>query len=411
MKKALLLVPAAGLLLVLGAFVWHRGFRPIAAPPAPPPAPPAARLEAHGYGEHLHLDASPAFPPGTPGGSLLLRVTGRSSPVPDARITLMRAGEEARMSVRTGADGAFLVLQIPPGTYVASVQHPRFLPGEFQVSVAPGLRTTSDFDLKTGARVFGRITDAAGSPLAGSSALPIDATSLMPFGPHMGATADADGRYELPPLMPGAYGIRFRHPRYRIRDHLGLQIRSTGEEIEVNAALDDGQRIQGRVVDEQGVPLSKARVLFGNGGSGGVTETDADGRFIIYGLTEEPCGGSASLKGYGTAYRRGVAPGAKDVEFRLSKGGALAGRVMAEPMPEQFVVMLSKYEPELGRPLRIQTKAFTQPPGGAFEVEDLGSGMWTVEVESPDYDCLDRPEVTVSPGQTSGGLLIRLRKK
>lgn len=412
MKKALLLVPAAGAILVLVLFLWHRGFQPPAAPPARPPLPPPPlAAESGDPHEHAHAPPSPAYPAGTPPGSLLLRVTGRGAALAEVDVSLLRGNGEGRMRTRTGPDGARLILQMPPGSYTATAFHPRFLPTEIHVSVAPGLRTTADLELKPGARIFGRITDATGAPLPGSTAQPIDPESRMPHGPQTGAQAGPDGRYELPALARGSYGLRFKHPKFKFKDHLGVQVSRDDEEIEVNAVLEPGGRIEGRVVDDQGAPLAKARVLFGNAGGSGVTETDAEGRFGIYGLTEAPCGGSASLKGYGTAYRRGVAPGTADVEFRLSRGGAIAGRVVAEPMPEQFVVILSRYEPELGRPLRIQTKALTEPPGGAFDVDDLAPGTWTVEVEAHDYEGVDRPEVTVSAGQTSGGLTIRLRKK
>jgi hypothetical protein len=51
------------------------------------------------------------------------------------------------------------------------------------------------------------------------------------------------------------------------------------------------------------------------------------------------------------------------------------------------------------------------PPQGAFHVEDIAAGTYWVGVESDGYEASEQPQVTVSPGQTTPAVTVRLRKK
>ena len=240
----------------------------------------------------------------------------------------------------------------------------------------------------------------------------IDGESRFGAGSHLTAKTDENGRYELPAIPPGEFGVRFKNEQFRPHDHLGLSVRTGAEEFEVNVVLEVGARVAGRVVDEQGVPLAGASVTFGNEGGGGVTKTDVDGRFAVYGLTDAPASGSAALKGYGTAYRRGVAPNTSDVEFRLARGGLLVGRLLIEPPPEHFTVALSRFEPALGRPLRIHQKSFSASTSqGNFAVEDLAPGTYWVEVESTGFEAAEQPQVTIASGAATAPVSIRMIRK
>lgn len=413
MKRAVLALPLAAL-IGLGLFLWMK---------RPGPSTPALGTprDVHGPAGHEAPEDRPPHPtdPGpaasttTPAGSLLIRVRGRGLPLPGAEVLLMREGLASRMRFQTGADGSRLILQIPAGDYAAAVTHPRCQAGDLHVTVPAGGQATADLELKPAARIFGRVSDLSGSPLPGTNVQLIDAESRLSAAMHLSARTDADGRYELPPVGPGAWTPRFRHERFKPREHDRALLVQTGtEEFEVNAVLEVGGRVAGRVVDEQGSPLAGASIIFGNEGGGGVATSDVDGRFAVYGLTEAPASGSAALKGYGTAYRRGVPANTTDVEFRLARGGTLAGRVLTEPLPEHFTVALSRFDAELGKPLRIHQKAFSASTSqGAFRVEDLAPGIYWVEVESSGYEAAEQPQVTIAAGQTSAAVTIRMNRK
>ncbi len=409
MKSFRLALPFAAALAALSIFLWLR--RTEAPSPPPPFRPPPHQHEAHEEPSH-GTGTAPATTVAGAAGSLHLRMTGRGAPLAGAEVTLIREGGPAHMRFQTGPDGAFLLLEIPPGPYLLSGRHPRFLEGEVHVAVPAGGRATAALDLRPAARIFGRATDLSGSPLPGTHVQLVDVDTLMAAGSRLVAKTDEAGRYELPSVPTGEWGLRFRHERFRIRDLLGIAVRTGTEELEVNAALEVGARIAGRVLDEQGAPLAGASVTFGNEGGGSVVKSEVDGRFVVYGLTDAPAGGSASLKGYGTAYRRGVPPNTMDVEFRLTRGGTLAGRLLTEPLPEHFTVALSRFDAQLGRPLRIHQKAFSSSTSrGLFSVEDLAPGAYWVEVEASGYEAAEQPQVTIASGQTSADVTIRLNRK
>jgi protocatechuate 3,4-dioxygenase beta subunit len=411
MKRPLLALPfaaaLAGLLILLW---WKRPTETATAPPAAPPVRPVHSGDPHEHpAETKGLEKTSTTD--APAGGLLVRVTGRGSPLPGAEVSLLREGTESRMKFQTGPDGTRLITQIPAGTYSAAVAHPRFLRGHAHLSISSGAKATADIDLKGGARIFGRVTDKAGNPLPHTNVSLVDGDNSFDAASHMSAKTDANGRYEIPPAGPGNYGLRFKHEQFKLLERLGLMVRTGSEELEVDAVLELGARVSGRVLDDSGAPLAGAQVLFGNDGSGGLARTDAEGRFTVYGLTEFSVSGSASLKGYGTVYRRGVPPNTLDLEFRLSKGGILAGRLLVDPLPEHFTVSLSRFDPELGRPLRFHQKAMSFPPQGNFLVEDVAAGTYWVEVESDGYETREQPQVTISSGQTTPGVTIRLQKK
>lgn len=410
MKRLLTAIPAVALFAGLLIFLWQRGF---SAPESPRRGAPAAVPGAPDAGSPVV--APPAPPPGRPAAaskaSLLIRVSGRGVPLPGAEVQLLREDQAGRMAFQTGSDGSRLIQQLPPGHYVASAVHPNFLRKEIHLDVAADLRTEASIDLQGGGRIRGRVTDRGAGPLQDVTVSLVDPATTFTLGPHLSAKTDVDGRYTLPPAPKGRFALRFVHEKFRTLDLAGFDLHTGLEDLTADAVLDLGARILGRVVDEQGAPVEGAELIIGNPNGGRIARSDVDGRFGVYGLTDEPVNGTASKKGYGTAYRRAIPANATDVEFRLARGGAVAGRIVVEPVPEHVAVSLSIHDEELGRPLRIATRSLTNPPGGAFRVEDLAPGLYWVEVEAEGYEALERPQVTIVPGQTAAGVTIRLRLK
>lgn len=407
MKKVAVAIPVAALLAGLFLFLWQRG---TSTPPAPPHRHSDHEAAPHAEEHRAPKVVEPSPPIPSSQGIARLLVTGRGKPLPGAEIVLMRQAQEARMRFTTGPDGIRSILQIPPGTYIAYVTHPQYLPGETRFEVPPGKRADATIDLQAGARIRGLVTTVSGAPLPDTQVLLIDGQSLLTVGPQMSAKTDAEGRYELPPIPTGDFGVRFRHERHRVQDRTGFQVVTGAEEFQANATLEAGRRVEGRVVDEQGQPIAGAEITIANPKSGGLTTSGADGRFAVYGLSEEPVNGLASKKGFGQAIHRGIPPDTLNLEFRLPKGGAVSGRVLAEPAPPQFYVVMSRYDEELGKPLRVVPRSFTNAPEGAFMIDDLSPGLYWVEVECEGYEATDRPQVNVTPGQTTSGITVRLRK-
>jgi hypothetical protein len=410
MKRSTLVLGVAGVVLGAYVLVGRRGpeqgrtERPASVTEPSRPSRPAARLE-----EPVAVPWEPApAPSAAAAGTLRIAVHARGAPVAGARVFVAPAGSVEGRGYETQADGTRTVTGLPPGNYELTARHPRYLAGGVRVRVEPGRAAEAILELREGARLYGVVTDTAGNPLAGATVQLLDGATQLPVVPELSARTDGSGRYALEAVPEGEFGARFRHERFRPLDRMGLVLAGAGDAREVNAALEEGTVLMGRVVDEAGAPVVGALVMAANEG-GGMTRTDAQGRFALYGLGDAPVSGSAAAPGYGTVYWRSVPPNTTNLEVRLPRAGSVTGRVEAEPAPAWFAVCLSRYDAELGREVRVQTKSFSGRK--EFAVPDVTPGAYAVEVQAEGYEALDRPQVVVERGQAASVGAIRLRRK
>jgi hypothetical protein len=144
------------------------------------------------------------------------------------------------------------------------------------------------------ASIRGRITDkVSGEPIARAvvSASPADSQSRA-----TATLADADGRYAFPMLVPGRYFIRAEPPLFGARyvgtaytgtasPNMIMTLKSGEERTSIDIALQRAYAITGRVVDVDGEPAARVRIVTRpNGRRGPDRETDDLGRFRIFGL-------------------------------------------------------------------------------------------------------------------------------
>ena len=408
MKKAAIAIPLVALLV--GAFLlwWHSRQAPGVAKPPVATERPGRPAEPPGVGPAAPLAAPPAV---AAAGSIRILVTSAASPLAGASVIVQRDGVDESKKFDTNELGWQLIQEMPPGAYVVGVRHPRHLPGEGHAQVAAGQTAEVRIELLKGGRIHGRVTDVAGTPLPNTTVSLIDAKLLSPLGPSMSATTDAQGLYELPPIPRGEFDLRFRHERYKAADRTGFTFFQGIESYEMNVALEVGARVTGRVLDEAGAPIEGAVVMIGNTGAGGMTRSDKNGEFGMYGLTNDAVNASVSAKGHGTVIRRGIPPNTDGLEFRLPRPGTIVGRVAGDEIPDHFVVILTRYEEDLKLPRRVDTRYFTNPPGGVFIVPDVAPALYWVEVEAEGYKSMDQPQVQVEAGKATPELRMRFRKK
>lgn len=396
--------------LLVGAFLlwWHSRDTS-----GPVNTPPSTSHLPHGH-EPPPVGPTPpiaAPPPQVGVGSIRVLVTSAASPLAGASVVVQREGVDDHKKFETTELGWQLIQGMPPGTYVVGVRHPGHLPAEGRAQVAAGQTADVRIELQKGGRIHGRVTDFGGTPLPTTTVSLVEAKSLSPLGPSMSATTDAQGMYEIPPISRGEYGLRFRHDRYKVAERTGFTFYQGIESYEVNVALEVGARVTGRVLDEAGAPIEGATVMIGNSGAGGMTKSDKNGEFGMYGLTNEPVNASVSAKGHGTVIRRGIPANTEGLEIRLPRPGTIVGRVEGDEIPEHFVVILTRYEEDLKLPRRIDTRYFTNPPGGVFVVPDVAPALYWVEVEAEGYKSMDQPQVQVEAGKTTPELRMRFTKK
>jgi hypothetical protein len=405
-KKAAVAIPFAAL-LVLAVLLWRRTEAPVRPEKRALPTEEDRALPAEAQaGRTL-----PSAPNAPSAGSLRVLVSSGGTPVAGASVIVQRDGVDDHKRFSSPEQGGQVIQGMPPGSYVVGVRHPRFLPAEATAEVMPGKVTDVRMELVKGGRLFGKVTDPSGNALPRTMVALMHSESKVALGPALSATTDALGQYELPAVPRGRFGLRFRHERFKAAERSAFTFLQGTESYEVNVALEAGARVTGRVLDEQGTPIQGARVMIGNPGSGGVTQTDRNGEFGMHGLTDDPVNASVSAAGHGTVIRRGIRPNSDDLEFRLPRPGKIVGRLDGEEVPEQFVVILSRHEADLNTVLRVDTRYFTNPAGGLFVLEDVAPALYWVEVQAQGYESTDKVQVTVEAGKVTPELRMRFTKK
>jgi hypothetical protein len=208
-------------------------------------------------GEDLDVDASLAV-----GGMITGRVTNTGGD-PIEGVCVSAAGPGG---TRSGADGFYQVLRVPPGpTYV------QFTPcgesnffGTFTEEFTIGedeVRTGVDVTLRRAGGISGRVTDANGAPLAMlcvQASTKLDLSSPIPFS-HADDYTDADGSYRLKGLRADSYDFSVRQcgtnsPSY-LAENRRVELADEQELSGFDVVLRAGGHIGGRVVDYSGAAM------------------------------------------------------------------------------------------------------------------------------------------------------------
>jgi len=290
-------------------------------------------------------------------------------PVAGARLTMMAPPDpltspydmslRLRDPVRTDAEGRFAITVIP-----SSQNKERRICATFP-GLAWGLsdgflvkagekKTGIVIRLGHGGSVAGKVTDETNHPLALAPVLLKDGHRVRQV-----TFTRPDGSYDLSGVYEGVYALEFLPPDSLVnnRSRLVTALRENvnvadGRKTEVNASLQPGNFIAGKVVDGddralEGVAVRAQRssALMGSPppppGQLRVAVTDAQGRFRIEGL--DAAGQKYDLVAAGTGYlrsaaRKGIEAGRVDVQFKLTATKELSGRVVyqatGKPVPE-----------------------------------------------------------------------------
>ncbi len=354
-----------------------------------------------------HDHANAPVPKGA--GSIRVLVLGGAVPLADARVAILQEPSHKATEQTTNASGACLFEGVAPGDWTVGARHRRFVVTAERTTVADGVASEVTLRLVEGGVASGVVTDTTGAALPGASVVILDAEKRIQLQHGLEARTDTLGQYRIEGIPVKRVGIAARAPKYRPVERLDLEWSRPGEEQAHHFALELGTVVTGRVIDESGSGVPDAVVTAGAAGDlAGSTRTDREGRFIIEGLGDKPLGMSAGARGFGTVYLRGVPAGAQNVELRVLRGGRIEGR--ANPPIDTFSVLLNRYEPDLGRELRVMTWP-CRGARGEFSIVDVAKGEYELEIDAPGYETVARVKVVVHAGQTLTGVVIQLQPK
>ncbi|MGH3659517.1 MAG: MSCRAMM family protein, partial [Micromonosporaceae bacterium] len=300
-------------------------------------------------------------------------------------------------------------------------------------------------------QISGTVTDAQGAPVAG-----VDVWAYTPADAWVGslqAKTDAQGAFAFAEVEPGVdYRILFRPPA---GSSLGSEwwdeqpgrplatviALSSVELTDVHAQLEAASGISGSVTDSNGNPMPGVEVrVFGPGDTwvaSHITSTASDGTYQIGDLRpvetgvdyrvlfSPPANSGLAPEWFDDAARRSLAtpvtvPGGQTVagiDAELDQAGAISGSVTDTDGNPVSGVQVSAFGP--GATL-IGTQTTSTASDGTYRIGNVRPADYLVRFSPPAGsglaaewfdDAADRAEaaqITVSPGQTAGGIGAQL---
>lgn len=302
------------------------------------------------------------------------------------------------------------------------------------IEPAPGEHVVVDLVVTHGARLSGRVIDAAGEPVA-EAELELTQNPQM-FGQGgfevRDGESEADGTFDLHGILPGTTHVKVSGDGF-IESSSKLEL-SEGQHLTDQVfTLDTGNTVTGRVLWEDRTPVADVEVnlrfdlAFLGGmeafnamkGADGEARTDEQGRFTITGLGKgpftlqtkapnerEPAVGLADTRPDWEGRVDKVRPG-DDVELILTPPLGIDGRVvndLGEPITEFHVRARSDTGGMLGGLGSESASDEYDDEDGQFHLDGLREGEWLVQASAEGYGT---PEpVPLSIPQVEGSDLV-----
>jgi hypothetical protein len=323
-----------------------------------------------------------------PGQYITGRVIGDNGPLTTARVGTGTVDADGRFELERGLE-SFVIYAEGYAPLKQSVDTSK-----------PGSVDVGDVRMSRGVNISGVVTDVAQAPVEGA---------FVSCGSASGST-DKAGRFTCEHVMSGKHDLRVHLTGW-------VATRTTVEApaSDVHLTLGHGQRVTGRVVDDEGKPIAGARVMASNAAGAIVrTESGADGAFELSGVSAGP-GRVGAIDDERTHFApvdieiaeghdanvvlKGRVHGSR---LRLKEAGALIGRLFEPGVDE-------KHDFEDGRPESLERNGdaiWPALPAGhytlevmtygieqalVFDVDSTGSGEIVIELDADDRKTLGLP--------------------
>ncbi|MBV9185547.1 MAG: carboxypeptidase regulatory-like domain-containing protein [Acidobacteria bacterium] len=274
-------------------------------------------------------------------------------------------------------DGSYAIDNVPPGAVDLTVRANGYVTGaRGDINAEDGKTVTGiDIQLDRGATISGRVT-SHGTAIAGAEVRQASQQRGPQAGPQMGGgvTTDADGLYKLDGIAEGARLIEF-HKTGFITAQKPVDVKS-GKDVQLDAELDPGHELRGRVADRSGRGVAGANIRATGVGErrfDNMIVSDSDGSFVLAGLADGRYQVTAQKEGMVSADASDVdLPQTRPLTLTLDAGATITGLVTGITPEEltQVVVTAS------GGTSRNQTYTDTS---GNFSLPGLPDGQVRVD--------------------------------
>jgi len=271
-------------------------------------------------------------------------------------------------------------------------------------------------------KLVGRVVDAERKPVA-SARVTLSRDPMMgeqigmhwfmgrqPTGKKLSATTDAQGRYEFKGVEPAPdYFVAVQHPEFAQTQEELVAVAEGGESMAPEVMLRQGSSLFGYVRDIGGNPVGEATLHLDSAYMMGqetespdrmTTTTDPSGYYEFKNISAGPRVLTVSAEGYGLQVNNHLTPfkgnvednGGSPVDFRLSPGKPIAGRVIGPDgmgIPGARVMAMN-----YGNTTGSRGEAVADPTG-AFQIDGLQDGSYILMVDAPGYRALRMNRVQV----------------
>ena len=286
---------------------------------------------------------------------------------------------------RTDERGEFSVVGLAAGKQPIRVRGGHLAPWRGEVEVPASLTVTQRVELGPGAVLRGRVVEGAGKPVARAEIEVGDWGDID----HFHCVSNAEGGFELRGLPVGEVVVRAEQG-----DH--GKARVTVPTIATDVAtctltLSRGLELKGRVVDQDGQPISAATIecMAENPQDKWVViaHSDAQGRFVAANRPEQgKVFLTANASGYQERVVRGLDP-SQEAELRLQRMQPATGRITGRVVDPDGRPVGNAVAHGFCQGVSSATHAFTDNDG-RFELGPLVPGDWALHVRAtghPDF--------------------------
>lgn len=308
------------------------------------------------------------------------RVTGTvldattRQPVTEFQIVPLRAMAGVRPTTFNSNDGSFAIEHVPAGSVDVAASAAGYVRGTVSgVEVVDG-KTTANVEIRldSAARVTGRVTSSDGAPLSGVYVVTVESNS-RPGSITDSASTDSNGEYKLMSVPPGDRRLSFNKQGF-VRLEKTFEA-AASKETRLDAVLERGLELRGRVVDESGQAVTNANVRAQAAGDGSSGRSDDGGGFVISGLRDLHYAVTASKSGFAEARLDDVVPATSGpIKLTLRRGGTITGHVSGIPAGAAYVTV-SVSGDRVFRSGRVDS-------AGSFSVSGVPDGNFSVEASA-----------------------------